>query len=336
MIEKLKLEPYIPESLVVHLYSKDEHVVAERYDTIYWVQEEYFNVKVDTDFDCFVDAKLFCTFASSMKSVTVKKSCLQLTLFNKAKYDLDMVKAENIPSFNFPDLPYKNAFDFGGVECAASKSPLQKELNQVYVDDTGCVASNSIVAGVSGKFKSKIPFTVPEGLHSMLNGAEVEWGIDHNRLYISVGVYKIVSQLSGLPDFAWWESCRGAFEGLPEFVEVGGLKSSVSRLSNFGSMVYIRDGRIAVNKDHWEPISIFGNGELFDVSDLGAIATDDKVGIALSGGNLYLKTLESLFVCCSVDMDSAEAKEDFDEPLDVSSDEESTEVSKKSKTKKNK
>ena len=190
---------------------------------------------------------------------------------------------------------------------------------------------------MSKKFTSKIPFTVPEGLHSMLNGAEVEWGIDNGMLYVSVGVYKIVAQLSKLPDFLWWDTCRLAFENLPEFTDVSGLKSSVSRLSNFGTMVYIRDGRIAVNKDHWEPIPIEGNGELFDVSNLGAIATDDKVGIALSGGNLYLKTTDALFVCCSVDMDSAEAKEEFDEPLDVSSTKEPTEEKpKKSKAKKNK
>ena len=170
MIEKLKLEPYIPESLVVRLSTKEGHLVAERCDTISWVREEFFNVAC-SDMDCFVDAKLFCTFATSIKKIAVKDNCkVSLVLFNGAKYDLDMVTAQNIPTYKFGKLSYKSVFDFGGVESAASKSPLQKELNTVYVDAEGCVASDSIVAGVSGKFKSEVPFAVPEVIHGMYIG----------------------------------------------------------------------------------------------------------------------------------------------------------------------
>lgn len=318
MIEKLKLEPYIPESLVVHLYSKDGHLVAERYDTIYWVREDYLNVSCDT-FDCFVDAKVFCGFAQSIKRVTVKEAAVHLTLFNGAKYDLEMVKGENIPTFEFGELSHKSAFDFGGVEAAASKSPLQRELNTVYVDEVGCVASDSIVAGVSSKFTSDIPFAVPEGIHSMLNGADAEWDIVDGHLYIKFGVYHIVAELSKLPTFAWWDATRQAFPNDLEFTPISGLKSSVSRLSYFGTQLYIRDNRIAVNKDHWEPFVLEGDGEIFDTSNLSPIAVDDKVGVALYGGNLYLKTSDAIFVCCALDMDSAAAKEDFDiedDPVD--------------------
>ena len=319
MIEKLKLEPYIPESPVAHIYSKEGHLVAERYDTIYWVRDDFINVRCDAEFDCYVDAKLFCTFAPSLKRIALKDNVVRLVLFNGAKYDLDMVKAENIPTFDFPELPNKSAFDFGGVENAASKSPLQKELNTVYVDEDGCVASDSIVAGVSGKFKSSIPFAVPEGLHSMLNGAEAEWGIIEGRLYISLGVYRIVAVLPKLPDFAWWDASRGAFADLPEFTDVSGLKSSISRLANFGTMLYVKDGRIAVNKDHYEPFVLEGSGEIFDISNLSSIATDDKCGVQLVGGNMYLKTADATFVCCAVDMDTPIVQEDFDpedDPVD--------------------
>lgn len=317
MIEKLKLEPYIPESLVVHLRSEDGHLVADRYDTIYHVQDEFLNVKCEEELDCFVDAKLFCSFAQSIKSVSVKGNVIRLTLFNQAKYDLDMVKAESFPSFDFPiELPNKSAFDFGGVENAVSKSPLQKELNTVYVDEVGCVASDSIVAGVSEKFKSKIPFAVPEGIHSMLNGAEAEWMILDGKLFVSFGVYKIVAVLSKLPDFDWWNTSRKAFGGEIKYEDISGLKSSVSRLSNFGSMVYIRDGKIAVNKDHWEPFALEGSGETFDVSNLNSIVTDNKIGVALVGGNLYLKTADAEFVCCSVDLEVKEAHEAFDDESD--------------------
>lgn len=320
MIEKLKLEPYIPESLVVHLYSKDGRLVAERYDTISWVRDEFLNVRCD-ELDCFVDAKLFCAFAQSIKSIAVKEvkkenkitKAVCLTLFNKAKYDLDMVKGENIPTYTFGELPNKSAFAFGGVENATSKSPLEKELNTVYVDEAGCVASDSIVAGVSSKFKSDIPFAVPENIHSMLNGDEAEWGIIDGKLYVAVGVHKIVSVLSRLPDFKWWESSRAAFAFGDDvkFTDVSGLKSSLGRLSNFGTMVYIRSGKIAVNKDHWEPFVLSGDGETFDIGNLSSIVTDDKIGVALVGGNLYLKTADAQFVCCAVDVDGAE-QEDFD------------------------
>lgn len=327
MIEKLKLEPYIPESLVAHLYSSGGHLVAERYDTIYWVRDEFLNVKCE-ELDCFVDAKLFCAFAQSIKSIAVKevkkenevKKAICLTLFNKAKYDLDMVKGENIPTYEFGELPHKSAFDFGGVENATSKSPLEKELNTVYVDDEGCVASDSIVAGVSSKFKSDIPFAVPESIHGMLNGAEAEWGIFEGKLYIAFGVHKIVAVLSRLPDFKWWDSSRAAFGGDVSYTDVSGLKSSLSRLANFGSMVYIRSRRIAVNKDHWEPFALEGSGETFDISNLGAIATDEKVGVALVEGNLYLKTSDAEFVCCAVDVDSS-VQEEFD-PEDLTKEEE--------------
>lgn len=315
MIEKLKLEPYIPESLVVRLYSKDGHLVAERYDTIYWVRDEFFNVACD-NVDCFVDAKLFCTFAQSIKKLTVKDSKIRLVLFNGAKYDLDMVAGANIPTFEFGELSHKSVFDFGGVENAASKSPLQKELNTVYTDAEGCVASDSIVAGVSSKFKSDVPFAVPEGIHSMLNGAEAEWDIKDNKLFIAFGAYKIVAELPALPDFAWWDASRGAFNDVSEFTPISGLKSSITRLSNFGTTVYIKDGRIAVNKDHWEPFVLEGNGEIFDISNLNAIVTDDKAGIALSGGNIYLKTEDAMFVCCAVDMDNPAAHEEFDSDVE--------------------
>lgn len=332
MIEKLKLEPYIPESLVVHLYSKEGHLVAERYDTIYWVRDEYLNVACE-EFDCFVDAKLFCTFAPSLKKILLKDNILRLALFNGAKYDLDMVNGENIPTFDFPELPNKSVFDFGGVENAASKSPLQKELNTVYVDSEGCVASDSIVAGVSGKFKSSIPFAVPEGLHSMLNGAEAEWGIIDGKLYISFGVYRIVAVLPKLPDFAWWDASRSAFADLPEFTDVSGLKSSVGRLSNFGTMLYVKDGRIAVNKDHYEPFALEGSGELFDIGNLSSIATDDKCGVQLVGGNLYLKTVDATFVCCAVDMDNPIVQEDFDPDEDLAEAEQEPTVDKPKKKK---
>lgn len=321
MIEKLKLEPYIPESLVVHLYSKDGHLIAERYDTIYWVREEYFNVGCEK-VDCYVDAKLFCTFAQSIKSIVVKDGKIRLVLFNGAKYDLDMVAESNIPTYHFGELKYKSVFDFGGVENAASKSPLQKELNTVYADKDGCVASDSIVAGVSGKFKSEIPFAVPEGIHSMLNGAEAQWEIKDGNLYVAFGAYKIVAVLSKLPDFAWWEASRGAFANLGEFTPISGLKSSLTRLSNFGASVYIKDGKIAVNKDHYEPFTLQGAGEIFDIANLNAIAVDEEMGIQLSGGNLYLKTADAMFVCCSVDMDNPAAHEDFDDDVGVAKKEE--------------
>lgn len=322
MIEKLKLEPYIPESLVVRLYSKDGHLVAERYDTIYWVRDEYFNVACDK-IDCFVDAKLFCTYAPTIKKVNLKgdEKNITITLFNGAKYDLEMVVGENIPTFEFSNLPYKSVFAFGGVESAASKSPLQRELNTVYVDERGCVASDSIVAGESKKFTSEIPFAVPEGIHTMLNGAEAEWGIQDNKLFIAFGAYKIVAELSALPNYAWWESCREALDVQLEFTPIVGFKSSLVRLSNFGNTVYIKDGRIAINKDHWEPFVVEGSGELFDITNLSAIATDDSVGVALFNGNLYLKTADAIFVCCAVDMDCPEVHEEFDseieEPVDA-------------------
>ena len=112
--------------------------------------------------------------------------------------------------------------------------------------------------------KSKTALTIPEGIHAMLNGSDAEWDILDGKLYVKFGVYKIVAVLSKLPVDAWWEAVRGAFIDLPDFVSVSGLKSSVSRLSNFGSNVYIRDGKIEVNSDHWEPIAIQGNGEMFD------------------------------------------------------------------------
>lgn len=332
MIEKLKLEPYIPESLVVHAYSKDGHLVAERYDTIYWVRDDFINVACDSEFNCYVDAKLFCTFAPSLKKVSVKDTSLRVTLFNGAKYDLDMVKEESVPTFEFPELKNKDVFNFGGVESAVSKSPLQKELNTVYVDKDGSVASDSIVAGVSDKFTSKIPFAVPEGIHSMLNGAEAEWDIIDGKLYIAFGVYKIVAVLSKLPDFAWWDASRSAFADLPEFTDVTGFRSSVTRLANFGTMVYIRDGRIAVNKDHWEPFALEGSGEIFDVSNLLSIATDDKAGAALVDGNMYLKTVDATFVCCCLDVNSPEAQEDFDEePPEVEEAKPKKKATKKSK-----
>lgn len=336
MIEKLKLEPYIPESLVVHLYSKDGHLVAERYDTIYWVRDEFLNVKCD-DLDCFVDAKLFCAFAQSIKKVVVLEAAIKLVLFNGAKYELAMVKGENIPTYEFGELPHKSAFDFGGVENATSKSPLEKELNTVYVDEVGCVASDSIVAGISPKFKSDIPFAVPEGIHGMVNGAEAEWGIFDGKLYVAFGVYKIVAVLSRLPDFAWWDASRGAFGGGVSYTEVSGLKSSLIRLAHFGSMVYIRSGRIAVNKDHWEPFVLEGEGETFDISNLGAIAVDEKIGVALVDGNLYLKTSDAEFVCCAVDVDSSTQEAfdpDDDEGVDAVEDE--LEKSKPKKSKKSK
>ena len=127
------------------------------------------------------------------------------------------------------------------------------------------MASDSIVAGVSEKFKSTIPFAVPEGIHSMLNGAEAEWGIIDGKLYISFGVYKIVASLSKLSEFPWWDASRSAFLDLPEFTEISGFRSSISRLANFGTMLYIRSGRLAVNKDHWEPFVLEGDGDIFDM-----------------------------------------------------------------------
>lgn len=333
MIEKLKLEPYIPESLAAHIYAGNGgHLVAERYDTIYWVRDEFLNVKCREEFDCFVDAKLFCTFAQDIKSIAVNEKSVRLTLFNGAKYDLDMVKGENIPTFEFKkELAHKSVFDFGGVENAVSKSPLQKELNTVYVDSEGCVASDSIVAGVSGKFKSDVPFAVPESIHSMLNGAEAEWEIEDGKLFISFGCYKIVAVLSRLPDFAWWDASRAAFGVDLEFSDISGLKSSIGRLSNFGKMLYIKGNRIAVNKDHWEPFALEGDGETFDISNLGAIAVDEKVGVALFEGNLYLKTSDAMFVCCAVDVDSDVPQEDFDEELEVTAPPEEEKPKKKSK-----
>lgn len=308
MIEKLKLEPYIVESLVAHLYSKDGHLVAERYDTIYWVRDEYFNVACG-DLDCYVDAKLFCTFAQSLKEVVVNNNTITLVLFNGAKYDLDKVKGGAVlPTYSFGELSNKSAFDFGGVESATSKSPLQKELNTVYVDSLGCVASDSIVAGISSKFKSETPFAVPEGIHSMLNGTEAEWGVIEGKLFISFGCHQIVAVLSKLPtDFAWWDVSRDAFNFDAEFTDISGLKSSLSRLSNFGSIVTIKDGKISVNAEHWEPIALEGDGETFDISNLNAIAVDEKVGAALVGGNLYLKTADAEFVCCAVDVSDSTA-----------------------------
>lgn len=305
MIEKLKLEPYIPESLVVHLYSEGGHLVAERYDTIYWVREEFLNVSSDVS-DCYVDAKLFCTFAQSVKSVLDGDGVIRLVLFNQAEYELSKVKEEVIPHFDIPELPYKSSFDFGGVESAVSKSPLQKDLNMVYVDEDGCVASDSIVAGISSKFKSATPFSVPEGIPSMVGKDEVEWGLFDGKLIVSAGCYKIVAVLSkSQSDFDWWTPTRGSFEGLPTFIDISGFKSSVSRLANFGSLVSIQGNRISVNSEHWEPFPLEGDGEVFDVSNLGTIAIDDKCGVALHNGNLYLKTHDATFVCCSVDLESA-------------------------------
>lgn len=302
MIEKLKLEPYIPESLVAHIYEKDGKLVAERYDTIYWAQDNFINVNCSKGLDCYVEAKVFNTLAQSIKEVIAKDKVVQLTLFNGAQYDLDMVDG-NLPTFEFPELSNKTVFDFGGVEKAVSNSPLQKELNMVYADEFGIVASNQVVGAVSNvKFKSKTALTIPEGIHAMLNGSDAEWDILDGKLYVKFGVYKIVAVLSKLPVDAWWEAVRGAFIDLPDFVSVSGLKSSVSRLSNFGSNVYIRDGKIEVNSDHWEPIAIQGNGEMFDISNLNQILTDDTVGISLVGGNLFMKTKDALFVCCSIDI----------------------------------
>lgn len=310
MIEKLKLEPYIPESLVVHLYSEDGHLVAERYDTIYWVREQYLNVAVTgaAVLDCYVDAKLFCTFATALKSVSVDGTKIHMTLFNGAEYELDMVKAEVIPQFSIPELPYKSSFDFGGVENAVSKSPLQKELTTVYVDSEGCVASDSIVAGVSSKFKCSTPFAVPEGILGMVGKDEVKWGIFNNKLLISAGYYTIVAELSTLPEFAWWDMARSEFSDVTDFTDVSGLKSSVARLANFGSLVHIQDGKISVNSEHWEPFPLSGDGETFDVSNLGSIVVDDKCGVCLFNGNLYLKTADAMFVCCSVDLSTADSE----------------------------
>ena len=179
MIEKLKLEPYIPESLVAHIYSKEGHLVAERYDTIYWVRDDFINVRCDAEFDCYVDAKLFCTFAPSLKRIALKDNVVRLVLFNGAKYDLDMVKAENIPTFDFPELPNKSAFDFGGVENAASKSPLQKELNTVYVDEDGCVASDSIVAGREWQVQEL--YSVRRSRRTPLDAQRSRGGVGHYR-----------------------------------------------------------------------------------------------------------------------------------------------------------
>lgn len=317
MIEKLKLEPYIQESLVAKIYSQAGHLVAERYDTIYWVRDEFLNVACTSEFNCFVDAKMFCTFATALKEVSVVGNSVRLTLFNGAKYDLEMVKGENIPSFDFPELSNKSVFDFGGVENAVSKSPLQKDLNMVYVDSEGCVASDSIVAGVSAKFKSSTPFSVPEGIYGMVGGEEVEWDIIAGKLYISVGVHKIVAVLSKLSEeFDWWNASRMAFATLPEFVDISGFKGMISRLSNFGNLVSIQDGKIAVNSEHWEPFVLEGSGEMFDVTNLSAIAVDGQCGVALFGGNLYLKTKDAVFVCCSVDLSTSESSEESDEGVE--------------------
>lgn len=305
MIEKLKLEPYIKESLVTHLYEKDGALIAERYDTVYWAQDSFLNVGCSKDLNCYVDAKIFNTLSSSIKEVCAKDKVLKLTLFNGAKYDLDMVEG-SLPTFEFPELPNKSVFNFGGVEKAVSNSPLQKELNTVFADELGIVASNSIVGAVSGTtFKCSEAIAIPEGLHNMLNGEEIEWGIVDNKIYLKFSCYKIVVALSKLPntpDMAWWTAVRSVFTELPDFVSVSGLKSSVSRLSNFGTNVYIKDNKLEVNAEHWEPFVLSGSGEVFDISNLNQILTDDTVGVALYGGNFFMKTKDALFVCCSIDV----------------------------------
>lgn len=300
MIEKLKLEPYILESLVAHIYEKDGTLVAERYDTIYWVREKFSNVGATEGLNCYVEAKRFCSMANLLKSVAIIEKVVRLTLFNGAEYDLDMVDGD-LPTFELKPEAHKSVFEFGGVENAVCTSPLQKELNTVYVDSEGVVASSGIIGGLCGtKFKSDIPFAIPEGIHSMVNGNEAEWYVLDGKLYIRFSNYEIVSVLSILPEFEWWKHVRTALAVLPDFINVKGLKSTLSRLSMFGETVTFSGGKILVDASHWEPISLVGSGEVFDIGNLSPILVDEEIGIALSGGNLFLKTKDALFVCCSV------------------------------------
>ena len=305
MIEKLKIEPYIKESLYAHLIERDGKLVAERYDTIYWVRESFANVACAKGLDCFVEAKKFCDLCFLAKEVTSNDTTVKLILFNGAEYELDKVVPEaTIPTFTIGDLPNKSVFDFGGVEQAVSKSPLQKELNTVYADENGIVASSAIVGGISNKkFKSGVPFAVPEGVHSMFSGEDVEWKIDDGKLFVKFGVVELVGVLSKLSDFAWWDAVRGSFEGIDfeNTSKVKGLRSSISRLSSFGARVKICGKRVEVDETHWEPIDLDGSGESFDIQDLMQVITDDEVNVGLFGGNLYLRTADADFVVCSVD-----------------------------------
>lgn len=306
MIEKLKLESYIPESLIVHIYSDNGVLHAERYDTIYWVREKYPLVAVKGEVDCYVDVKKLLPLIGLAKEIEIVETNLVLTLFNGAHYELAMISGE-LPTFEIPELKNKTKFDFGGVEKAVATSPLQKELNMVYVDNQGVVASNSIVGGINNvKFKSETPFTVPEGIHAMLNGAEASWDIIDGLLYVVFSNYAIVAVLSKIEgDFKWWEFTRAAFDNLPEFVEVTGLKGSISRLAAFGDMVLLKDGKFQLESGQYEPFVLQGNSEWFDVNNLGQVISDDKIGVALHGGNLFIKKADSLFVCCSVDRKSS-------------------------------
>lgn len=308
MVGKLKIEAFIEESLVAHVYSKDGILVAERYDTIYWARDRFLNVKCKETFDCYVSAKVFCAFAEILIEVSVVGKALRLTLFNGANYDLDMVDG-NLPTFEISKLANKSAFAFGGVEKAVSKSPVQKDLNTVYVDSVGAVASDSLMAGVCNtKFKSSVAFAVPEGLHTMLNGQEAEWEVKDGKLFVKFGTSELVAILPALPEFAWWDASRRAFPADLNFVEVLGLKSSVTRLTNFGNVLSTKGGKLMVSEEHWEPLAIDGNGEMFDVANLSPILVDDKVGLALFGGNLYMKTVDAMFVCCAIDIAKAETE----------------------------
>lgn len=308
MIEKLKLEPYILESLVAHLYEKGGTLVAERYDTVYWIKEKFSNVTATEGLNCYVDAKKFCSMMTLLKSISVQGKIVRLVLFNGAEYDIDMVEG-NLPTFAFtstidyiPEIQ-KSVFEFGGVENAVSVSPLQRELNTVFVDELGVVASSSMIGGICDtKFKSSTPFAIPEGVHAMVEGNEAEWYVLDGKLFIRFSNYEIVSVLPSLPEFKWWELVRNAFTVLPDFVNVSGLKSSVSRLAMFGESVSISGGRILIDDVHWEPIGLVGSDEIFDIRNLAPVLVDDEVGVALSGGNLFMKIKDALFVCCSVVM----------------------------------